>query len=255
MDTQNKILHELLDLGEAMLINGAEVKRVEDTLNRMGAAYGASRMNVFVITSSVVVTMTLADGRELTQTRRIAKPGGTDFRKLEELNALSRRCCMLPLPPEELQREIHRLTGARTSRVKFYGGSILAAGSFSVFFGGGLTDGIAAALFAVLVCVLQEHMSPYCTNTVIFNFLCALLTGLAICTAANLLGMVQIVVHIDKVIIGDIMLLIPGIAMTNAVRDVLLGDTISGVMRLTETLLWAVSLACGFMSAIWLIGG
>ena len=55
--------------------------------------------------------------------------------------------------------------------------------------------------------------------------------------------------------IGDIMLLIPGIAMTNAVRDVLVGDTISGIMRLIETLLWAGSLACGFMIAIWLIGG
>ena len=53
----------------------------------------------------------------------------------------------------------------------------------------------------------------------------------------------------------SIMLLIPGIAMTNSVRDMLVGDTISGIMRLTESLLWAGSLACGFMISIWMIGG
>ena len=56
----------------------------------------------------------------------------------------------------------------------------------------------------------------------------------------------------DLVMIGDIMLLIPGVAMTNATRDMLSGDTISGVMRFVESLLWAVALALGFMAAIWI---
>ena len=61
--------------------------------------------------------------------------------------------------------------------------------------------------------------------------------------------------HTDKIIIGDIMLLIPGFVMTNSLRDMLVGDTISGIMRFTESLLWAIGLASGFMLAIWLIGG
>ena len=61
--------------------------------------------------------------------------------------------------------------------------------------------------------------------------------------------------HADKIIIGDIMLLIPGIAMTNAVKDMLVGDTIAGTMRLLESLLWAGALAGGFMASMWLMGG
>jgi uncharacterized membrane protein YjjP (DUF1212 family) len=57
------------------------------------------------------------------------------------------------------------------------------------------------------------------------------------------------------VMIGVIMLLIPGIAFTNSVRDILVGDTISGLMRLVESLLWAAGLAVGFMLAILLVGG
>lgn len=74
-DTPERFLHEILIMGELMQTCGAEVFRVEDTLARMGKAYGVERMNVFVITSSIVITMELKDGRELTQTRRVRKGG------------------------------------------------------------------------------------------------------------------------------------------------------------------------------------
>ena len=57
----------------------------------------------------------------------------------------------------------------------------------------------------------------------------------------------------DKILIGDIMLLIPGLAMTNAIRNMLLGDTISGVVRLAESLIWAAALAGGFMVALTIV--
>ena len=74
MEQPDALLHCFLDLGEAMLAVGADVNRVEDSLSRLGLAYGAARMNVFVITSSIVVTMSLPDGRDVTQTRRILTP-------------------------------------------------------------------------------------------------------------------------------------------------------------------------------------
>ena len=65
MNPPNAILHELLNLAEIMLTNGAEVSRVEETLNRMGHAYGATQMNVFAITSSIVVTMVLKKAKNI----------------------------------------------------------------------------------------------------------------------------------------------------------------------------------------------
>lgn len=245
------LLHQFLDLGEMMLSIGAEVKRVEDTLVRMGNAYGASRMNVFVITSSIVITMAFPDEIELTQTRRILSPGGSDFTKLEELNNLSRRCCLSPMTVSQLQAEIRKLENTQPAQSRIYIGSILAAGGFAVFFGGTLWDGIAAGLFAMVICVFQDYLGTICPNKVIFNLLCSLAVGCGICGCARLIPGL----HVDKIMIGDIMLLIPGIAMTNSVRDMLVGDTISGIMRLIESLLWAGSLACGFMISIWMIGG
>ena len=52
MQTSKDYLRIFLDMGDALLSSGAEIFRVEDTLNRMGYACGAMQMNVFVITSS-----------------------------------------------------------------------------------------------------------------------------------------------------------------------------------------------------------
>ena len=249
-DELKTILHQLMDIGEIMLTNGAEVNRVEDTLVRLGTAYGASRMNVFVITSSVVITMAFPNGKEITQTRRIQGSGGTDFTKLEALNDLSRRCCDNPMPISELEEAIKSLNSGEKKKRWQYLGSALAAGSFAIFFGGTFWDGLAASLFGLLICCMQEHLMRLCTNKVIFNLMISLVSGLTICGLTLCIP----VLHFDKILIGDIMLLIPGIAMTNSFRDILTGDTIAGIMRLIESLLWSAALACGFMISIWIMG-
>lgn len=250
MQEMNELLHEFLNLGEMMLRVGAEIKRVEDTIIRMGNAYGAVRMDVFVITSSIIVTMAFPDGRELTQMRRIVNEAVTDFTKLEAFNELSRSCCEKTLSIEELKEQIE-LLNKNPSQYQIYIGSAIGAGCFAVFFGGTLLDGISAAVFALLICFLKKRLKPLCPNNVIFNLLCSLMTGIGIC----LLTKWYPLLHADKIMIGDIMLLIPGIVMTNSIRDILVGDTISGVMRLIESLLWAGAIACGFMLAIRLFGG
>lgn len=249
MNTENRMLHQLMHVGELLLISGAEIRRVEETISRMGKAYGAKETDVFVITSSIVVTMTFPDGEMLTQTRRIRTSGGTDFRKIEDLNALSRRCCEEPLTVEKLRAEVHRIRDGGQNSFYLLCGSILAAGGLTVFFGGNVTDALMAAIVAVCICAMQKWLAPLCMNTVIFNLFCSFLAGLIICVLSWFLP-----VHVDKIMIGDIMLLIPGVPFTNAVRNVLIGDTISGLMRLVESILWAGAIACGFVLSVWITG-
>lgn len=244
-----QLVHLCLDMGEQMIQAGAEVNRVEDTLTRMGKAYGALETNVFVITSSIIITMHFPNGTELTQTRRMPSVSNVNFARLEKLNALSRTCSASPLSIDALQQELKKQE--TTPAFFVYVSCMLGAGSFAVFFGGTLYDGLASALFAVLICYLQRHFSKLCPTPVVFNLFAALISGVGIAMAGRMIPGL----NMDKIMIGDIMLMIPGLAMTNAVRDILMGDTISGIMRLIESLLWAVALACGFMAAIWLTGG
>ena len=250
LDRQEGFLTQLLNMGAAMISCGADINLVEESLARMGKAYGARDMNVLAITSSVVVTMRDSAGQERTQTRRIHTAMATDFDKLEKLNALCRRCCDELLAPAEIERALARIGSEGVSRAYLYVGSVLAAGSFAVFFGGSVADGAVAAIFALVVCLLVKHVKPYCPNEIVFNFVASLVSGFGICAAVRLVPALQA----DKIIIGVIMLLIPGIAITNAMRDMLAGDTIAGTLRLVESLLWAGAIALGFMVAIWAVG-
>lgn len=247
---RKELLHAVLDLGEMMLTSGAEVKRVEDTITRMGIASGAVKMNVFVITSSIVVTMEDPEEKEYTETRRVLVSGTNDFQRLEEMNQLSRDFCRKPCSSRELQDKIMKIASEPKKRSWSYAGSFLGAGGFAVFFGGSMLDGLTAGVMGLFVQSLSDHLEPHCPNAVTFNLLASFLTGLCV----SILSRINPALNADLIMIGDIMLLIPGIPMTNSIRDVLVGDTISGTLRLTESLVRAAAIAAGFMLAIMAAG-
>lgn len=243
-------VHILLDMGEKMLSCGAEINRIEYTISKMAKSYGAVRANVFVINSSIVLTVEFStDALQITESRRVKGSSGINLLKLERYNSVSRRCAKNPMPLDELRAEIEAVP-EKSNSLKFYVGCCLAAGSFSVFFGGSVYDGLAAAFFALIIGFLQRKLSPLCPNNIIFNFIASLTVGFAVCPFTNLFS----VFSRDKILIGEVMLLIPGIAVTNALRDVFVGDTISGSMRVIEGLFWTVGIVAGFMVAIFVVG-
>lgn len=251
MDERRKLLHVLLDAAEKMLLSGAEIYRVEDTVERMGIAAGAEKMNVFVIISSIVITMTWADGETITETRRITRSSSNDFTLVGKLNDLSRRFCASPVSADELAQELQGMHRTQEHPLSLYIGSALAAGGFAVFFGGSVWDGIAAGILGMIIGFLQKKVSGLFPNDNAFNFICAFAVG----CLTGLLTMLFPVLDFGMIMIGDIMLLIPGVATTVSVRDMLVGDTISGSLRLIDCLICAVSLAYGFILAIMLTGG
>ena len=222
-ETDN-LVRALLDIGEAMIGSGAEIYRAEDTLRRIAKAYGASDCEVFIITSSIVITLELPQEHTRTRTRRIRKPVENDFTKLEDLN--------------ELSREVQFL------------GYILASAAFCLFFTGNLLDALAAGVVGAFLFWMQICVGPFCMNSVVLQFLCSFFSGIMICILHGVFPSLQMA----KIMIGDIMLLIPGASFTNSIRDVLLGDTLSGIVRFVEALLLAAVLTVGFLAAILLFG-
>ena len=246
-----RLLNVLIQMGEALQNSGAEIYRVEDTLNRIGYACGAEEMNVFVITSSIVITLKMPGEESLTQTRRLRNSGNNDFVKLEELNELSRQICKSKISLEEFEAELQKIVSQKANEKMLLLGNILAAASFCIFYGGNLWDCLIAGIVGAGIWLLEKYMAPICLNQIAYQITASFISGLLICVITKVFP----VLHMDKIMIGDIMLLIPGLMFTNAIRDVLLGDTISASMRLVEALLLAAALALGFFAAIWLVRG
>lgn len=245
-----KLVNLFLDIGEEMLASGGEVNRVEDTLSRLAKAYGAQKVDIFVITSSIVLTVTFSDDEQYTVSRRILSDSSTDFVRIERFNALSRLCCESPLSIEELQEKIEQIKNTKPHFIKAYIGSAFAAGSFAFFFGGSIFDALLAALFGIIACFLSNVLPRIIKNKAMFYLIISLFIGIAICLCSFLIPNISI----DKISIGVIMLLIPGIATVNSMRDMLIGDTLSGSLRLIHSLIIALMLAGGFMMSLLITG-
>lgn len=244
------LMKQCLNIGEAMYQAGGEIRRIEDTLRRIGKAYGAIHMNVYAITSSILVTMEFENRPTVTQSRRIIRPDSMDFHRLEQLNRLSRRISAEPLPVEALRSEVLAILNEKPKSGPVLLGMVLAAGFFAVFFGGTLWEALIAGLVSAAIWVLNRALHPLCSGRVFFHFVTALLSGLMVCLACRLLPFLQFSV----IMIADIMVLIPGIAITNSLRYTISGDTISGFEKLIDSVLVACAIAAGISLAIFLLG-
>lgn len=246
-----QLLSCALDIGEQMLISGAEISRVETSIQLICKAYGCRRTDVFTITSSIVLSVEDAEGHHATQTRRIIG-ASTNLTRVHMLNDLSRRICRETPDYEYVQQEIDSICRQKPFPLWFQAlASALIGFSFAIFFGGSFVDGLVAG---VLGCglryatwILQKAgMNQIFTNVVASFCLCFIsiwLTRRGIGEDAN------------KIIIGNIMLLIPGIALTNSLRDMISGDIMSGMLRFFDAVLVAAAIAAGYILAAHLLGG
>lgn len=242
------ILAIALDVGAETLRVGGEIHRVEDTVTRICRAYGAEAVEVFAITSLITAEVRMPDGSYATRNRRVPSTYN-HLARLEALNALSRTICKQPISKGEVNARLEEIRRYRpVPEWLCYLGGMLATGGFAVFFGGTLLDGLAAAVIAFFL-TLFARTRPLQINSMVKSLISSF--------AAGLLSVLCVTIgfgtHVDKIIIGTIMLEIPGLSFGNALRDLLCGDTLAGTMRLIQAILQALMIALGYMAALVLL--
>lgn len=248
---QQQILACALDIGEQMLISGAEVSRVELAIRMICNAYGCRRADVFIITSSMILTVEDPEGNYGTQTRRITATA-TDLSKLHKLNALSRRVCAETPCYGDVQQQLKTICGEKPYPLwlQVLAGGLIAA-SFAVFFGGSWIDGGVAFFLGMGLRLLTQLLQRTAANQIIVN----VIASFALSMGTLLLVRAGLGQDANKILIGNIMILIPGIALTNSLRDLISGDIITGLLRLLDAVLVAVAIAAGYILAAHLLGG
>lgn len=232
-------------MGYHLAMSGAETFRVEDTVHRILGAYGIE-CEVFAIPNSISVSLEAANGKPLMVLRRISFHGN-DLEKLEKLNALSRRICAEKPAPDEAFRWLREtLDDCRTYRTGvYYLGNILAGMGFCIVFGGALRDCLWAGLIGLIIGLVSRFMDSREANPFFSTMLASCLMALPAYAAAGL-GLLE---RPNAAIIGALMILVPGLLITNSMRDIIYGDTNSGVNRIVQVLLSALAIAMGTAAA------
>lgn len=245
------VVRRALDIGEMIHISGGEVARVEDTVSRICYAYGAERVDILTITSSIVVTVIPPDGEAITQTRRITAQS-RDMTKLDALNRLSREICETLPDTEIIGKQLETIKKQRG--IPWYItliAEIIVASCFTVFFGGSWRDAVATVFVALSIFTAERVKSHVRINKIVFFLLTSFIAG-AVSVVSVHIGLGH---NVNAIMIGAIMLLIPGVAITAAFEDLLTGDTITGLLQLCESVIVAVSIAVGFAMATFVCGG
>ena len=238
----NNILERAIDIGQRMLVTGAEVSRVERTIKFICHAYGVRHVDVMVITSSIIVTIRGNDIGVLTQMRRV--PGQSfDFQRLKALNQLSREICKHPVSSDEIKLRIHAIDTMDAISLKesvFYWA--LIAASFCAFFGGSLEDAVCAGFVGVLLRLLQYLLSQTKLNPYFALVLLSFVGGML----ANSFMWFGMEIHPAAINMGNIMPVIPGLALMNSLRDMFSQETISGLLKCAEAFILSLLIAAGF---------
>ncbi|MDO4741004.1 MAG: threonine/serine exporter family protein, partial [Eubacteriales bacterium] len=202
--------------------------------------------DVFAIPNSIVVTIYPEQGRPVTQTRRIAS-ASTNLDRVETLNELSRYVCRHTPEPERVSQRVKQVVSVKEDGWHWsLVANIISTAGFSAFFGGSWRDVLAAGFVGVIVTLLQRLQKVRSTN-VLYNVLLSAVTG----ACAFFLVHFGLADNVDKIIIGGIMLFIPGLEMTNGIRDMMWGDIYAGLSHLCE----AIIIAIGAAGAVAILGG
>lgn len=237
----DKLLNATTRLGYILLENGAETYRVEESMMRIFGAYGIVDADVFVIPTMIIVSITPLGLPTITQQKRVHSRG-TNLYKVQQANSLCRQACRVLPTTEDLERDIAAIdrSPAYPALLQFFAYG-LAAFAFALFFRGSFSDALWAGLCGIMIKGIfikmgQWHANPFFINVVASAAVTAVAMGslaLGLCADS------------DKVTIGAIMLLVPGVALTNFMRDTIAADYVSGLTKLLEAILIGTGIALG----------
>lgn len=223
----NNIEKTAIQIGKKMLENGAEISRCENTIKRILQSQNRCNINVFCISSLIIIQTEYS-----TEICRI-KENNLNLFAIDEANSRSRAIC---------SNTVHKPTFNKYPNVLKIILSFLSTSSFCIFFGGSVFDALCCGIIGLIINNLNISLSNIFSKTlcysVIGGFLC-----LIPCYIFNNL-------HLDKIMIGTIMLLIPGLTIGNAIRDIMSSDIISGLMELTEAIFSAIAISLGYGCAL-----
>lgn len=242
----NKLLMNTAILaGEIMLKSGAEAYRVEDTILHILNMAHVEKTDTIVLMTGIVATLDGPDMETITVIRRV-ESRGNNLNRIARVNDISRRFCEEKITLEEAYEELQKI-GTKQYRTTIYNiATIGICGGFAPLFNGGWLEVAGAsavgAVLAILVTIGKKLK--------IQGFIQDILSSFGLALMAIFLKKQVPSMNMDTVIISGIMPLVPGVAITTAIRDTLQGDYLSGGARILEAFLCAVSVALGVALAM-----
>lgn len=227
--------------GKMMLESGAETYRVEDTMHHILKTSHLEVVEILVVLTGITACISGENVAPVTLIQGIEKRG-TNLSVIEQVNQISRRYCGGEIELQEAYDQLKRVESVPyPSALAFFIPLAVAVG-FTISLGGSLYDVLATVIVGLALSGVMAGAEMAGIDGLILDIGTSFCVGLMAVIVKSILGGA---INLDTVVIGSIMPLVPGVAITNAVRDTLQGDYISGCARILEAFLKAAAIALG----------
>ena len=269
MEQSRRALELVTRIGEVLLKNGGEIFRVQQTMQLVAKAYGIPGFQVYVLANGLFVSMQ-EEGRTITRPVESGDAAGQEqlfgqehlasrahlasqvryvplssvhLGRVAAVNNLSREIVAQKYTVEEASQKIEQI-----DKLPFTSNAVqtlmsgLGAGAFCILFGGSLLDSAAAFLSGLVLWIFVLFLTARGANKIMVNILAS-----ALVTAMGVLffHLFSFGDSMDMIVIGSIVPLLPGVPLTNSIRDYLNGDYLSGTIRMIDAVLVACCIALG----------
>jgi len=237
----NEIVHLAAAAGKVTLENGGETYRVEQTIAIICSAYGLPNTESYVTPTGIMISTTDNENNTISVIKRISTRT-VNLEKVALINDLSRKISGEKLAVDEVKRRLKEIDNTpKYSKLTTTFFSAFAASSFTLLFGGSFRDLFISFIIGTIISLLSIKLGNLGVNGFFINMLGGSVAAVIALTSVRL----GIGINEDKIVIGSIMLLVPGLAITNAIRDTIAGDLVSGISRSIEAFFIAIAIAVG----------
>lgn len=245
-----KLLNFSIKFSYSLLYNGAEVYRVEDSINRICKSFeNIKAVNTFALSNMVIISF-VYNGTNYTSMRRL-NDSGKNLEKIALLNDLSRNIVSGKVDIDEAFKELKSIKNRSSySNIATVLLITLSAPFLAFIFGGTLSDFIPASM-AMLV---EMVFLLYVEKLKLPSFLTTFLSACAVALFTMTMSKVVRIENVSSIMIAGIVPLFPGIQITNSMRDILSGDILSGIIGIMSAIFTAVSIAVGVVLVLRLFG-
>ena len=237
--------------GSIVLENGGETYRTEETVETIAKALGAKTASSFVTPTVIQFSYTDNNNHYHSAIRRIKKRT-VNLKKIAMIDSLKRKISQRNKLTSSRQIEsllsfINKTPDYSKALVLLTAG--LSSFSFSLMFGGNFRE----AIFAFFVGFILRFFL-FCTEKLhLASFFSTLLSGALISILTEAIAFTGLIQNTDNILISVLMQVVPGLAITNAIRDIISGDLVSGTARLVDAFMIAAGLSIGSVSGMILL--
>lgn len=239
-----RIVKIAMKTGRLMLQNGAETYRVEDTVKRMSESRGLKDVSVFVIPTGIIFSADL--GYETYTALERVNPEGIDLESIDRSNHFARQFTSSDMSLDDAEIRLTEIENPpKFSKWIRVLGSGFGGGFFVLMFGGTAVEFILAYIASSMTIYITDAIDSKHLNFFIRNIIGGFAAAFFSLVFVKMASLFMVDASIEKVIVGPLMTLVPGVSLTNGIRDLISGELLAGSAKIMEALFIAIALAFG----------